>query len=356
MKRRSVRHIVAALVAGSLAFGTAPVATAATTPDLGVPTAGPVAAPGRIGATHLDPYSVFNASSARLDALFRAQKAAGIDTVIVQWTGALTASGVVTTYPASASTGFGAWDTVLPRLLASAKQNGVTVWLGLVLKSSLLDLPGTRADAALLDRIARDDVTLAADLLSKYPGQFAGWYIPTEPGYATIADPALTALHSQHLKKIVDGLDALPSTLDVMVSPSVPRAIEGGLSGVEFVSRLAPLIEDTGVDVWNLQDGYKMTAWTPAQNRALIEKGKELAAPAGAEVWATIYTPGPGEANGPVDPVGFFEDLDTVSATGAPVTIWTFVSAMDPDPTRSHAVSRQILYGQYRTHIDPPAP
>lgn len=305
--------------------------------------------PGTISATFLDPYSVFGASDSRLDAMFSAQHDAGIDTVIVQWTGSVTDSGTtVTTYPASSSTGFGAWDAVLPRLLASAARNHVKVWLGLVLKSSLLDLESTRADTALLDRIARDDGTIAADLLTRYGGQFEGWYIPTEPGYETIADPSLLALHGAYLADITGRLDALPTKLPVMISPSVPRAIEGNLSGVEFVNRLEPLIRDSGIDVWNLQDGYKMTAWTPAQNVALIQRGQELGARYGARIWTTIYTPGPDAAgNMSLTPEQFFADLDAVSATGAPVTVWTFDEAFNPDPSRTRATARASLYTLY---------
>jgi len=280
--------------------------------------------------------------------MFSTQKQAGIDTVILQWTGAQMASGLVlTNYPSSPSTGFRTWDYMVPRLLASAQRKGVKVWLGLILKSSLFDEETTRGDIAVLNAVAKANGVIAADLLSKYRGQFAGWYIPTEPGLATVAYPDLTRLHLEFLHAVTTSLDQLDPSLPVMISPSVPRAIEASMSGVEFVERLAPLMQGSGIEVWNLQDGYKMTGWTPAQNRALIEKGQEIAALAGTEIWATIYTPGPGQANYPVTPTTFFADLDAVGATGARVTIWTYDAAMNPDPTRTNAAARQGLYDLY---------
>lgn len=305
---------------------------------------------GRFGATYLDPYSVFNASDARLNVMFESQAAAGIDSVIVQWTGAMQSSGkIVTTYPAGVGTGFGAWDSVLPRLLAAAERHGVDVWLGLVLKSNALDDPGTRDDAELLGRIAEADAIIADDLLDKYEGQFSGWYIPTEPGYQTVSDSARLALHTDYVTHIADRLDQLPKDLPVMISPSVPRAIEGNMSGTQFIEALRPMIETSGVDVWNLQDGYKMTAWSPQQNRELVEKGQEIAATVGAQTWVTLYTPGPGDANYPLTPSKMLADLDAVTTTGATATMWTFDSAMNPDPTRTNSAPRAELYDTYRT-------
>lgn len=325
----------------------APIANAAASPTN--PSRPPAtSSPGRIAATHLDPYSVFNASTATLDTMFSTQRAAGITTVIVQWTGVYLSSGnVVTTYPASPATGFGAFDAVLPRILDSARRNGITVWLGLVLKDSVFDEPDTRTDTALMNSIALADGVIAQDLLSKYAGQFAGWYIPTEPGYQTVSDTNLLALHTQHVSQITTALDALSPQLPIMISPSTPRAIEGGMSGVEFVQRLKPMITGTGVDVWNLQDGYKMTSWTPAQNKALVEEGQRIAFPLGKTVWVTLYTPGPGDSNYPLTPQLLFNDIDAVGSTGAKVTIWTYNSSMNPDPNRPNAAARKALRDAY---------
>jgi hypothetical protein len=299
----------------------------------------------------VDPYSIWNDSDQQLDAMFTAQKAAGIDTVVLQWTGAFDQGSVRTIYASSSATGFAAAsDDLLPRFLSAAHRGRVSVVLGLVLKSDLLDDPQTRGDAALLDQIAREDSTLAEDLLLKYRGQFDGWYIPTEPGYETVSDSAVTEIQTSYLKAIASSLHAL-ADLPVMVSPSVPRAVEGNLSGVDFVNALAPIIRDSGIDIWNLQDGFMMTAWNSAENRALVERGQAIARSAGASIWVTLYVPGPADVeNGsdPVDPVMLRNDLAAVTATGAEAAMWTFNSAMNPDPSLPNAGQRATLYESYR--------
>lgn len=311
----------------------------------------------QFGATFVDPYQVWNYTDAQLDSMFAAQKQIGVSKAILQWTGVFDGGVVRTIYTPQAGPAFVASSTdLVPRLLASAHRKGVSVDLGLVLRSSLLDDPSTRADSALLSAIANDDRLIASDLLNQFGSQFDGWYIPTEPGYATIADPQLLSLHSSYLTQIASSLHSLTPSKPVMVSPSVPRAIEGGLTGVEFVSALAPIIRDSGIDIWNLQDGFMMTNWTSADNRALVEKGQALAHDAGASVWVTLYLPGPAEvAQGAhtVDAAELRNDLAAVTATGATAAIWTFASAMNPDPTvdSAHptwANARSAAYNSYR--------
>ncbi len=97
-----------------------------------------------------------------------------------------------------------------------------------------------------------------------------GWYILEKPGYKIVADDNLRALHGQFFQKITTVLRALPVKLPVMVSPSVPRAIEGNQTSLWFIERFDPVMKTAGVDVWAMQDGYKMTAWTPEANAAMI--------------------------------------------------------------------------------------
>jgi hypothetical protein len=304
---------------------------------------------GRVTATYVEPYSVWNFSKDQVDTMFARQRSAGIDAAIIQWTGAYNGDSVNTIYPADPTTGFTTSSTdLLPRLVASAARNGIHVWLGLALRSNLLDDPSTRADATLLRNVADADARLARDLEAIYSGQFEGWYIPTEPGYETVAQPELTSLHGAYLKQVADSLHAITPSKRVMVSPSVPRAIEGGISGSKFVEGLAPIITNSGIDVWNLQDGFMMTGWTPDENRALVEAGQRLASPVGAEVWATLYTPGPTDfGSNPVDLDSLRADLAALGRTGVPITIWTFNSAFNPDPTLPGSNARRALFNAY---------
>jgi hypothetical protein len=347
MHQRALLRALAALTitaaAATVAVPTAASATAAA------PTA--AASAGRFSATYVDPYAVWGASSARLDAMFAAQRRIGITTAIVQWTGYVYGDGSVsTTYPASPATRFGAFDTVLPRLLGSARKNGVKVWLGLAVRPSLFDDSATMASSTVFTHDAAVDQRLAADLLAKYRGQFVGWYLPSEPGYQSVRDASVQRAQTAFLRSVTSGLHRQRAVLPTMISPCVPRAIEGGLTGTQFVERLAPMIRGAGIDVWNLQDGFAMTAWTPAANLTMLRTGASIAASARASVWATVYTPGPG-APSSMTTAGLFADLDTIRAAGVPVTTWTFADAFDPAAARSGGSVRASNYRAYAAHI-----
>lgn len=344
------RAFVALAITTGIIAGTAQPA-ASTTPSTN-------ASAGRFSATYVDPYRVYGATDARLDAMFAAQKKVGMTTAIVQWTGWVYDDGsVATTYP---TTKFRSFDTVLPRLLASAKRNGVAVWLGLAVQYDLFDADATKASTATFAHHVAVDRTLAADLLAKYRGQFAGWYIPSEPGYQSVASTTVQRVETSFLRSLTTMLAAQRTKLPTMISPCVPRATEGGLTGTQFVDRLAPMIRGAGIDVWNMQDGYAMTAWTPAANLAMLRAAKTVAAGAHTTVWATLYTPGPGDA-GSMSAAGLFADLDTIRAAGVPITTWTFDSAFYPSAStpatgsaapRTAATSvRSALYRAYAAHV-----
>jgi len=313
--------------------------------------------PGRVDAAFLDPYDVYDASSLRLETMFAAQKSAGIGTVIYQWSGWMYDDRTVaTTYPAGVGTGYGHFDNSLPKVLAAAEKQDIEVWVGLLLRNEVFDSPATRSNAPFLRQFQSESIRLAADLFAKYGDRIAGWYIPAEPGDYSISSPAVTQLHTRVLATISDGLHRISPHLPVMVSPAVPRAIFVGLSGVDFVSLLEPLIRGAGIDVWNLQVGFKMTAWSPADDVALIRRGQQIAVRHGATVWADIYVPGPGrhagdppEPNFPTDPHAFLAEIRALASTSAPIAIWTFDDAMNPDPSRANATDRDALFSVYQS-------
>lgn len=359
------RVFSAAIIRGTAATVAVAAAVCFAVPASGATASEPVTSPhaerGQISATFLDPYDVYGAAEARVDAMFGAQSAAGIDTVIVQWSGWRHDDGrVSTTYPAGADTGYGLVDPSLPSVLASARRHGIAVWVGLLLTYDLLDAPATRSDTRLLDEFSADTVRLARDLYRLYGDQIVGWYLPTEPGDSSVGTPELLELHTRFLATITEGLDGIDATIPTMVSPSVPRAVVLGQTGAEFVSALEPMIRDAGVDVWNLQVGHEMTDWTPADDVALIRTGQDIAARYGASVWADIYTPGPGRTPAdapdpgyPTDPGALKAELDALAPSGVPIATWTFDDAMNPDPARGNAGARSSLYQAYLEYRQP---
>lgn len=309
-----------------------------------------------ITATFLDPYDFWDPSDERLSRTFVGMHDAGISTLIVQWNGARRADGTVaTTYVPSTATGFTAWSTTLPRILREAQEHHIAVWLGLVLQSNVLDDPATRDDAHLLEEIATEDRVLAADLFRQYPGQFAGWYIPTEPGYASVSSDERRTLHTQYLASITGALRKLGRDLPVMVSPAVATAATAGRTGTWFIDRMTPMMMDAGVDVWNIQTGFKMTAWTAEDDADIVRAARDTVHGTGISIWADAYTPGPGQSNGPTNFDELHQEMEALSATGAPISTWTFDAAMNPDPARSDAAARAALYDSYRETVCSPA-
>lgn len=301
-----------------------------------------------VSATYINPYTVYGASDARLDKMFAAQRKIGITTAIVQWTAYIHTNGLVgATYPPSAATKFSRFDTVLPRILASAKRHRIKMWLGLGVRPNIFDNPATMSSQSVFAHDRAIDRALAHDLLSRYSGMFVGWYLPSEVGYQTIASPSVMSAETVFLRAIASDLAKERHNLPTMISPSVPRAIEGGLSGVEFVDRLAPMIEATGITVWNFQDGFGMTAWTPEQNLAMFTEARLITAQYNVQAWGTLYTAGPGDPGTPAAAASLFADLDTVQTAKIPLTIYTFDSAMNPDPSRKEEAIRVRLYSAY---------
>lgn len=312
---------------------------------------------GLIGGTFIDPYSVYGASRARLDAMFANMKAMGMDTAVVQWTGyQQSATSSSTTYD-------GSFDSSLDSLITSARAAGMRLWLGLVVHPEVLDDPATNTDQDALNALADLSVDDAHRLQQRYAGDLGttivGWYIPTEPGLQSVNDAARRAMHVGFFQRITTGLKRLDPALPILGSPATARASEQNQTGVWFMDNFEPFFADSGVDVWALQDGFEMTSWTAQDNAALIERGRDLAAKYGVGVWADLYTPGPRQHNetsidtsAPYDPWSLEADLDAIRATGVPIVSYTFDDAMntahpdDPnDPT--DVQQRQRLANAY---------
>ncbi|WP_426624575.1 DUF4434 domain-containing protein [Leifsonia sp. McL0607] len=344
----SVVGLAVASLAAAPGGAFAAVATAPTTASCSV------SAAGAIGGSFISPYSVYGASAARLDTMFANMKTSGMNTAILQWTGYRYGDGsVATTYQASPGTGFGQWDDSLPRVVAAAKKAGVALWVGLLVSPEVLDDASTNTDAATLNDIADASIRLAADLRSRFGSDIAGWYIPVEPGLQSVNDAARTSLHVGFYKRITDGLRGLPQRVPVLGSPAVARAIEANLTGVQFVQMFEPFFAGSGVDTWALQDGFKMTGWSPADNAALVSTGTSLAAVYGVTVWADVYTPGPGEANFPTSPSALAADLTALKKTGVPIVSFTFDTAMNADPALADASDRRALADGYAAYCRP---
>jgi hypothetical protein len=277
-----------------------------------------------------------------------AQRDAGIHGVIFQWSGFRYSNGSLTTaYVASPQVRASTFIDALPSFLRTARSLGLNVWMGLVVSPGTLETDAAANDRPLLDAIAQQTITVAADVYARFGTDFQGWYLPIEPDNLTIRSPQTAALHGDWIGQITDELHAL-SNLPVMASPSMPRAIFDNKSPLTFIEEMKPVFERAGVDVWNIQDGYKMTAWTPTQEVQALRRARAIVESFGAEIWAVLYTPGPNdEGVGQVTTEIMITYLDAIGREGFQLSSYMFTSHMNPDATLKGGPARVRSYEQY---------
>ncbi|GAA4174585.1 DUF4434 domain-containing protein [Gryllotalpicola koreensis] len=300
-------------------------------------------------AAFWSPYFVDGSNdAAQIAQAMAAQKAAGDTDVIIEWSVHYDAGDAA--YPAAASTGFWQWNDAVPQFIAAAKKAGMHVWLGLaVVPDSVNDLSKI-TNQTWLNAFAATQQKVADDLYAKYGSSIAGWYIPTEPAQVNVATPARAAQFGRYLGAVSDYLHTHDGKKPVMVSPSMPTAISAGLSAQQFVTEMAPLIAASHVDVVNLQDGFEMTAWTPAQEAAAFASAKKQTDAAHAQLWAAVYTP-LRDGNGAVPVSKLTPYLRALGALGIPLTEWEFTSYMAPDTSLPNGAAMSQNYAAYKAYL-----
>jgi hypothetical protein len=341
----TVASIAAALFGADAAAG-ATVATRSAVPALSTVK---TAAPG-FKAAFWSPY--FVNGTANIDAQIAkgmaAQKAAGDTDVIIEWSVHYDAKD--TAYPASASIGLPQWNDAVPRLVAAAKKAGLHVWMGLAVAPTSVGTVSTVTNQSWLNTFAAFDQKLSNDLYAKYGSSISGWYLPTEPAQVNVATPTRAAQFGSMLGAVSDYLHTHNGKKPVMVSPSMPTAILSNLSATAFVSELAPVIQRSHVDVLNLQDGFEMTAWTPAQEVAAFAAAKKLTDANRMVLWAAVYTP-VRDGNGLVSVAKMTPYLKALGAAGIPLTQWEFASYMTPDTSRTDGTQMVANYKAYMAYL-----
>ena len=334
-----------AAATASTASATHVVATRAAVPALSTTK---TAHPG-FRAAFWSPYFIDGSNdAAQIATAMAAQKAAGDTDVIIEWSVHYDAGDAA--YPAAVSLGFPQWNSAVPQLVAAAKKAGMTVWLGLAVAPDSVSDMSKFADQSWLSSFARTQERIADDLYAKYGSSVAGWYIPTEPAQVNVATSTRASRFGTYLGAVSDYLHAHDGRKPVMVSPSMPTAISAGLSAQQFVSELAPLISASHVDVLDLQDGYEMTAWTPAQEAAAFTAAKKLTDAARMQLWASVYTPLT-DGNGAVPVTKMEPYLTAIGAIGVPLTEWEFTAYMDPDTTVAGGSAMTANYAAYTSYL-----
>jgi hypothetical protein len=220
--------------------------------------------------------------------------------------------------------------------------------MGLLVAPNVFEPAGAITNATLLDELATRTLALAADLYSKYGPSIHGWYLPIEPNNKTIRSPQIAQIQGDWIGRITDALHTAYPGIPVMSSPSMPTAILDGKTAMQFVDQFAPVFERAHVDVWNIQDGFKMTAWTPAQEVAALLHAQQLAQQHGAEVWADLYTPGPNSTGtAQVTTSKMIPFLTAIGSAGIRLSSYMFSAHMNPDTTLTGGAARHTSYQEY---------
>ncbi|KRC43022.1 hypothetical protein ASE15_03445 [Oerskovia sp. Root22] len=305
------------------------------------------------GFTHsfIDPYWFSGKSPEQVDFMLEAGEEVGITSVIMQWSAFRGATGTVAAYSASPRLGFGTFNDAVPTLVKAIERRPLDLWMGLLVAPGIFSTTASLTDDTLLNELAHDTMLLADDLYEKFGTAIDGWHLPIEPNYKTITSPDIAARQGQWIRMITDHLHQHYPTISVMSSPSMPTAITAKKSPSTFVREFEPVMREAGIDVWNFQDGYKMTAWSPSTVAGALRQAKAQAARYDADVWAVMYTPGPGaDGDAPITPTRMQEYMKAIDGVGIRLSQYMFTSYLNPDPTLQHGTVRAENYKTYAAY------
>ncbi|MDR1999489.1 MAG: DUF4434 domain-containing protein [Frankiaceae bacterium] len=313
--------------------------------------------PAKFDSSFWTPYD--DLTQPQMESALRAQKAVGENGVIIDWALDQDPGAMDVAYAGGQLAGYRQFNSFIDKLIAAARTvGGIPVYMGLIVApdtfDSLISTPS--GIASEVDLTAR----LADDLYQKFGSAIKGWYIPTEPLYNEVNSPAKAANYVSFLSGATNYLHHHDGNLPVMIAPYVPSAATAGASATAFVSALGRngLFANSGIDIWNLQSGYGMTAWTPADEVAACQAaqaavagvGSSLLAPGYAHpaIWGDIYTP-KRDTNGKLYPLMDFAPFMTaMGGLNIPLTQWEFPTYMNPDPTAPNASpGNYAAYQQY---------
>ncbi|MBO9578407.1 MAG: DUF4434 domain-containing protein, partial [Microbacteriaceae bacterium] len=340
--RRIAQIVLAGAAASAVVLGVVPAAQAATT------------RPGFI-ASFVSPYFFDGRASTQqqLATQLDAQEQVGAGDVIVEW--AVHADARNAAYPSSPALGLGRFNDAVPALVQAVQARGDQLWMGLVVAPDAWADPSRfTSEQFLAEQLALTNA-VADDLWAQYGGAVKGWYIPVEPSWDMISTPERAARLGEWYDAIADHLHAL-SGKPVMVSPSMPYAWNVGMAPTDYVAAMAPMIAGSDVDVWNLQDGFEMTGWSPETEANAFRAARALTDAAGAELWAAIYTPAYNGAGVRVPVSKLTPYLEALGALGVPLTQWEFAQYLSPDLGRPNGAEMTENLAQYRAYLGAAAP
>jgi hypothetical protein len=309
------------------------------------PTAAEAAGAPPLGGSFWSPYDDW--SSDRISATLSEQAALGQRTLIIDWAAHLDAND--TAYPADPALGYTRFNDVIPRLVAQTTRSHFELWMGLAVAPD--GFPANEDDPRYLADFVHRSIQLADDLFARYGAAIHGWYIPTEPTAQELSSPAKANQYAGWLTQLVGYLHSHDGGKPVMISPCMPTAIQVGWTADQFVSALAPLMRTTGIDVWNVQDGFEMTGWSPTEEAHAFTQLADLASRSGTHVWADVYTPARDGLGRPVTAAQLYPYLAALKSTGVPLVQWTFNDYFASTTQDADAALRSANTAAYRSML-----
>lgn len=285
--------------------------------------------------TFWNPYD--DASVANLQNDTAAEGVVGVGLNIVDWT--LDAdAGNDTAYPNGL--GYPVFNDFVDHLF-SALPSGAQVWMGLSVAPNS-DAANDTNWSYLMGKLALQE-RLADDLYAKYGSRFLAWEVPDEPGENVVSTYNNSYQYGAYLQQLDDYLHTHDGNKPVAIAPAMPSAANVGLTPLQFVQQMQPMMQIAHMDVWNLQDGFGMTGWTTAQEVAGFQQADAYVAQYGGYVDADVYTPTTSR------PSAFEPYLQALAPYVTTLTEWEFPEYLNPwnYQTDPNAQSDFLAYRDY---------
>lgn len=228
--------------------------------------------------------------------------------------------------------GYGYFESTIPTLVAATAAAGQPLWMGLIVSPTLFQ-QDANSWSFLEAEVPRFEA-VADDLYRQYGSTITGWYIPTEPNQTNVATPALSLQYGTWLSQIDAYLHTYDGDKQVMIAAEMPSAALTGLTPHQFVQEMQPMMSVAHINVWDFEDGFGMTGWTPQQEARGFSLAIHYGDQDGDAVWADVYTPASST------PLQWEAYLHAIAGAGTSVfSQWTFNDYMDPSNITSNVVS-----------------
>jgi len=285
-----------------------------------------------------NPYD--NWTIAQISQEIRSQRQLNDNGIIVDW--AVDQEADAAWYPDGA--GYNDFENTIPTLVSAARSSGERLWMGLIVSPTLFQTDGN--SWSFLEAEVPKFEKVADDLYRQYGPSIAGWYIPTEPNQTNVSTYSLSYQYGAWLHQIDSYLHTRDGDKKVMIAAEMPSAALSGLTPTQFVQEMQPMMSVADMDVWNFEDGFGMTGWTPQQEAAGFGLAQQYGADYRASVWADVYTPAAST------PAQWEPYLHAIAATGtSQLTQWTFPEYMDPSVTVDNGAA-SVDFDAYNSYCD----